>query len=196
MTAARDVYRTAMRADLLAAAERVIARTGLTGLTIRAILDEAGVAPGTLYSYFSGKEEILEAIAERALAQYVAGVREAGASPAEAFLAIVEAAFTNPPEGAALLADLRGRPTDGDHASAVRRLNADLVQATAPMLDSTTIRDPEAFAELLDIVWDGLTRRAGSNTFVTDFERVGRTAVELLTAPLCTTTDRPTRSRR
>ena len=46
------------------------------------------------------------------------------------------------------------------------------------------IEDPEAFAELLDIIWEGMTRRAGSGTFVTDYQRVGRHVIELLTAPL------------
>ena len=35
--------------------------------------------------------------------------------------------------------------------------------------------DPEAFVELLDIVYDGMGRRAASDAFQTSYERVGAT---------------------
>src|SRR5437763_16745259 len=108
MGTAKEAYRLAMRSDLLAAAERVIERTGLAGVTIRAILDEAGVAPGTLYTYFSGKDEILNAVFERVLAQYLAGVPANAETDTDAFVSILETVFTTPPEGAAVVSDFRG----------------------------------------------------------------------------------------
>jgi AcrR family transcriptional regulator len=44
---------------LIAAAERLIARRGTAGLTVRDIAREAGVADGVLYNHFADKEELL-----------------------------------------------------------------------------------------------------------------------------------------
>lgn len=189
MATAKDAYRTAMREDLLAAAERVMARKGVAALTVRDILAEAGVAPGTLYAYFSGKEELLEAMGQRVLEHYVAGVDAGGdGSPEAAFPTLVRLAFSQPMEGASVLADMRGRPGDGDHAAVVRRFNEDLVGAMRPFVERSrdagalAVEDGDALLELLDIVWDGMTRRAAADTFVTSYERVGRLAIDFLTA--------------
>jgi AcrR family transcriptional regulator len=48
-----------LREHLTAAAARLIARNGTTGLTVRAIAREAGVADGVLYNHFADKEELL-----------------------------------------------------------------------------------------------------------------------------------------
>ncbi|MDA0634520.1 helix-turn-helix domain containing protein [Nonomuraea sp. MCN248] len=44
---------------LIAAAERLIARDGAAGLTVRAIAKEARVADGVLYNHFADKEELI-----------------------------------------------------------------------------------------------------------------------------------------
>lgn len=175
-----------MREDLVAAAERVMSRKGLRGLTIRDILAEAGVAPGTLYAYFAGKEELLEAMAQRALGHYVASVTAGGdASPEGAFGVLVRTAFTQPMEGAAAFADIRGRPGDKDHPAAVRRFNEDLVASMRPLVDrlresgAVQTDDIDAALELLDVIWDGMTRRAAADSFVTSYERVGALALQL-----------------
>ncbi|MFB9906975.1 TetR/AcrR family transcriptional regulator [Allokutzneria oryzae] len=48
-----------LREDLVAAAERLVARRGVAGLTVREIAREAGVATGLLYKHFAGKEELV-----------------------------------------------------------------------------------------------------------------------------------------
>jgi AcrR family transcriptional regulator len=205
MGTAREAYRLAMRDDLLAAAERVIERVGLSGVTIRAILDEAGVAPGTLYTYFSGKDEIIDAVAERVLAQYLAGVPATTETPTDAFVSILETVFRTCPDGAAVVSELRARAGDEEQVAVLRRLNSDIVASLLPRLQQagtdrgTAIDDPEAFAELLDIIWEGMTRRAGAATFVTDYQRVGRLVTEMVIAPLRrqarTAPKRPSKSR-
>ncbi|GAA4441015.1 TetR/AcrR family transcriptional regulator [Actinokineospora soli] len=50
-----------LREHLIATAERMIAATGATGLTVRAIARAAGVADGVLYNHFADKEELLAA---------------------------------------------------------------------------------------------------------------------------------------
>ena len=48
-----------LREHLIGTAERLIARQGLTGLTVRVIAKQAGVADGVLYNHFADKEELL-----------------------------------------------------------------------------------------------------------------------------------------
>lgn len=56
----RQIERT--RQDILEAAARAFAKNGFAGATIQDIAAEAGFTPPTLYSYFEGKEQILEAM--------------------------------------------------------------------------------------------------------------------------------------
>src|SRR5688572_7543760 len=58
----------AKRLEILRAAGRVFRRLGISGTGIREIAEEAGLLPGNLYYYFSGKDEILQYCQERTLA--------------------------------------------------------------------------------------------------------------------------------
>lgn len=57
-TARRAALKSFKREALLAAARAVFLREGLEGATMRAIATEAGIAPGTLYLHYAGKEAI------------------------------------------------------------------------------------------------------------------------------------------
>lgn len=59
------------------AAMRVIARSGLSDVTMQQIADEAGVAKGTLYLYFQNREELIEKTAEFAFSVLEADLDEA-----------------------------------------------------------------------------------------------------------------------
>ncbi len=59
---------------ILEAAMRLLDTGGLAMLTTNAVADMAGVSIGTLYQYFSNKEAILEALADRELAALSARV--------------------------------------------------------------------------------------------------------------------------
>ncbi|WP_285107636.1 helix-turn-helix domain-containing protein [Promicromonospora sp. MEB111] len=50
------------RAQLVAAAERLLARGGATALTSRAVTDEAGVAKGVLHRHFADFDDFLAAL--------------------------------------------------------------------------------------------------------------------------------------
>jgi AcrR family transcriptional regulator len=52
------------RAEILAAAARILAEKGYANTTTREIAEAADVAEGTLYNYFANKREILLAIAQ------------------------------------------------------------------------------------------------------------------------------------
>lgn len=54
-----------LRDTLLNAAQNIADMEGIEAVNIRSIAGEAGVASGTVYNYFSNKEEILLALTER-----------------------------------------------------------------------------------------------------------------------------------
>jgi len=57
------------RAQLLAAAERILARDGAGALTSRAITDEAGVAKGVLHRHFADVDDLLMALVDNRVAR-------------------------------------------------------------------------------------------------------------------------------
>lgn len=59
----REIGRT--QQDILEATARVYARHGFEGTTVRRIAEEAGYTPAALYSYFQGKEHILDGLRAR-----------------------------------------------------------------------------------------------------------------------------------
>lgn len=60
------------RGRILAAAEELIAASGIEAATTRAVATAAGVQAPTLYRLFGDKEGLLDAVAEHAMAIYVA----------------------------------------------------------------------------------------------------------------------------
>src|SRR6516165_678486 len=136
MSMAKAAYRDAMRDDLLVAAQRVIDRKGFGGLTVRDILAEADVAPGTFYAYFSGKDELLAELAHRALLEVL---RAAAADPdtatGDSLAALVRNAMLSPNPDAGLLSEMRGRPGNSAHQALVRNFNTELVAGTRPLIE-------------------------------------------------------------
>jgi AcrR family transcriptional regulator len=58
----RERFRTMMRADILTAALGIVRESGIKGLTMRALAQAVGVTAPTLYEYFPGKEQVLDAL--------------------------------------------------------------------------------------------------------------------------------------
>jgi len=52
----------AVERELVSAAEAVLVRDGLSGLTVRAVATEAGIAPMGVYSRFGGKDGLVNAL--------------------------------------------------------------------------------------------------------------------------------------
>ncbi len=69
----------ATRAAILEAARRVAARDGARDLSLRGVAAEAGFAPAALYSYFTGKDELLLALATEDLSGVARAMRGAAA---------------------------------------------------------------------------------------------------------------------
>lgn len=67
-----------LRAALLASARSIADTEGISAVNIRSIAQKTGVAAGTVYNYFSGKDEILLALTEdewvQALSEMQSGV--------------------------------------------------------------------------------------------------------------------------
>lgn len=81
----------ARRLDILRAAARVFRRGGIAAAGMREIAEEAGLSPGNLYHYFSGKDEILLFCQERTLERMLAAVLQARGSAAERLHSVLHA---------------------------------------------------------------------------------------------------------
>ena len=81
----------ARRLDILRAAARVFRRRGVAAAGMREIAEEAGLSPGNLYHYFSGKDEILLFCQERTLERMLAAVASANGPAAERLRAVLRA---------------------------------------------------------------------------------------------------------
>jgi AcrR family transcriptional regulator len=59
-----DGYRAERRSAILAAAGRCFARDGFSGTSMESIIAECGMSSGAVYSYFSGKDDIVIGVVE------------------------------------------------------------------------------------------------------------------------------------
>jgi AcrR family transcriptional regulator len=62
-----EQYRADRRAEILAAAARLFAANGFHATSMADIISEAGLSAGAVYRYFRSKEDLITAVAERAL---------------------------------------------------------------------------------------------------------------------------------
>jgi AcrR family transcriptional regulator len=69
MPAKKETVALDGRERLLAAARRVIAKAGITGATMRAIAEEAGLSTGAIYHYYASKEDVLYDVMSASLSE-------------------------------------------------------------------------------------------------------------------------------
>jgi AcrR family transcriptional regulator len=82
------------RQEILAAAAQVFAKKGYANSTTKEIADEADIAEGTLYNYFSGKRDILLAVADETKTPMQLAVQQAEALEiGAAMISMFESAF-------------------------------------------------------------------------------------------------------
>ena len=188
-----EAHKEQVRRHLLDAAWRVVGRDGVEATTTRAILDEADMSAGALYSYFSSKGELLRVLTEEKVNESLTLVAaEGGPDEGESGLLrrYTEGLLTQPDRSSALTL-FRARMGDAETNDAVRAVNRSMVERFAPLVRAAqrsggfdTSHDPEALVELVDLVVEGLNRRHLSGTFATSFERVGQIAVALFLGAL------------
>jgi AcrR family transcriptional regulator len=83
--------RPARRQDILDAARRLLEQHGYQGLNIRDVAQGADVSPGTVYTYFAGKEELFAALYTERVELFhaeIAPICAAAATPEELFVGI------------------------------------------------------------------------------------------------------------
>ena len=100
----REASRAAYRQAILDAAIQIFGRTGFRAAKIADIASEAGVATGTLYNYFSSKEEIFQSILEEGRERLRANIGELASieEPLERLHEVVRAMFDFLEENGAL----------------------------------------------------------------------------------------------
>ena len=77
----RGVSAGLTREVVIAAAERIVARRGVQGASLRAVATELGVTPGSIYSYVADRRELFDAVADAFLAREVLAHLPAKAPP-------------------------------------------------------------------------------------------------------------------
>ncbi|MGQ0630337.1 MAG: TetR/AcrR family transcriptional regulator [Sporichthyaceae bacterium] len=81
MTTPRPLQRTPsqdVESSLIRAADAVLRRDGLAGVTVRAVAAEAGVAPMGVYSRFGSKDGLVDALLIEAIDSFIAAVASLG----------------------------------------------------------------------------------------------------------------------
>jgi AcrR family transcriptional regulator len=135
----RAKEKSATRALILDAARKVAARDGARDMSLRGVAAEAGFAPAALYGYFSGKDELLLALAAEDLSGVARAMRLAAQdSKAEGSLAaasgLVLSFLRNAETMAAASAAL---PSVSGTSDAERLFNGRLIQVLTALSDAT-----------------------------------------------------------
>jgi len=92
-TIAHDVELSPSVIKILSGAIDVIANRGARRLSMSDIIGTSGVSRGTLYRYFSNKDEVLAAVSEFVCTGFENGIRDSGqgiADPIERFKAVMQ----------------------------------------------------------------------------------------------------------
>lgn len=69
------------RAEILAAARKLIAEKGFAGMAVSDLVKTVGVAQGTFYWYFTSKEELLDAVTEEIVGEVVEALEAIAGDP-------------------------------------------------------------------------------------------------------------------
>lgn len=161
------------RAQLIAAATRVVARDGVAAATTRRIAQEAGVPHGMVHYWFSGKDELLEEVVQGMLRQLeaVTGrpvVRTPGPSAADDVVERFRSAF------AVVEGDDRGRQIalfelttwslrSAEHREVAKAqyaaYRATAASVTQPWLAEHDVElpgSPDVFAQFVAALFDGV----------------------------------------
>ncbi|WP_188192867.1 TetR/AcrR family transcriptional regulator [Nonomuraea sp. SYSU D8015] len=142
-------------AEILDAAEQVIAEVGYPDMTTNQVAARAGMSPGSLYQFFHNKEEILDGLVSR----YTADRQEFWAArlaevtpdiPVEVLVGqLVDESVRFKSRSPAYWSLLYGSATGDRFAAASQRLHEDIARQLAAMLRRLRPELPEERAELM-----------------------------------------------
>jgi len=120
-----DIQRESRRQQILDAARRCFSRDGFHSTTTADIVRESGVSQGTLYLYFTTKDDIILALAD-------------DRHQAEAYVGALAQSEHDPIEGLALLLELHGESLDDERRTDTRRVS---VQGWAEALRNPVVHE-------------------------------------------------------
>jgi AcrR family transcriptional regulator len=89
----REKLRETTEAAILDAAELVVGKEGLVGTSLQAIADQAGVAVGTIYNYFTDKDGLMAAMFTRRRQELYEAIDRLGKAQAQEPFAVQVAGF-------------------------------------------------------------------------------------------------------
>ena len=184
-------HKQAVRERLLDAAHECLHELGYEATTTREILDRAGLSAGTLYHYFSGKDDLMMALAERVASVELPALVGVGDGHGDghglaALARLVRVILTS--KGDTLLPELRNRArVDPQMRKALGRYDTLLVEGTASLVERAQLDgqvdpsiDAAALVELVELVFEAVQAHVAAGMFVTSVERIADTFVSLL----------------
>ncbi len=129
----------AQRERILAAAAALLADAGYSGCSMTAVAERAGVAPGTLYNYVSGKAELIAEVFRTVATGELEAVRSAVAAAsgtAAELTAVVETFAARALKAPRLAAALLAEPVD----PSVEKLRVEFRQEFRAVLADVVLR--------------------------------------------------------
>ena len=160
--------RPSPRERLLAASDELFYRDGVCSTGIDAIIEKAGVAKGSLYYIFGGKDELVAAYLRNRHDTWRQQVESAQArtdDPDEKILVIFDeiADYVSDPEfrGCPFHNAAAEAPTGEAHQLAIKEYRDWLRGLFLQLAADTGVSDPEALADALIVLYDGALGTAG-----------------------------------
>ncbi len=161
------------RADFVDATIRCLADVGYRDTTVRRIASAAGVTPGLLRHYYSGKDELVaeayRTLARRTLSEMTRDAADAGSDPTQQLSAFIAASFRKPNLDPALLriwinfwslihTDQKVRKIHADTSGQYRLTLQNLISAAAAaqeagLSETETVELAMGTSALLDGLW-------------------------------------------
>jgi len=117
------------RQEIVSASRALFLSQGYDHTTMQDIITKLQIAKGTIYHYFKAKEELLDAVVEDMVSEYVAGIEKALKGQQGNALDKMRVLIT-----AGQIADTQKDTLDKLHASGNRRLHAHLLAVTISKL--------------------------------------------------------------
>jgi len=161
--------RPSPRERLLAASDELFYRDGVHSTGIDAVIEKAGVAKGSLYYIFGGKDELVAAYLRGRLQKWRQQVEaaQAGADdPDQKILAVFDAIadYVSLPEyrGCPFHNAAAEAPAGEGQQMAIKEYRTWLRQSFVQLAAETGVSDSEALADALIVLYDGALATTGT----------------------------------
>ena len=162
--ATKTAKRPSARERLLAASDELFYRNGVHSTGIDAVIEKAGVAKGSLYYIFGGKDELVAAYLRGRLDKWRARVDAAQAGiddPEEKILAVFDAIAddVSRPDfrGCPFVNAAAEAPTGEAQELAINEYRRWVRESFVALAAGTGVADTESLADALIVLYDGAT---------------------------------------